>query len=146
MYTCSSVRGSWSISFHFFPFFRLRTVVVVGSLYWARSRLQPSIFRSFFPTHLESVPPQLEPSYKPLCLLSDNNRKWFPDKKLDKARSLLYRSQILQVNMRWKALAEIYKKNSFAVFAPFSKLIFCLKIAKTFAFILPMLLHLSKVR
>ena len=38
--------------------FRLRTVLVVGSLYWARSRLQPSIFRSFFPTYLESVPPR----------------------------------------------------------------------------------------
>ena len=43
---------------HFTSFlFRLRTVVVVGSLYRARSRLQPSIFRSFFPTYLESVPP-----------------------------------------------------------------------------------------
>ena len=29
--------------------------------------------------------------------------------KLHRARSLLYRRQILQVNMRWKALAEIYK-------------------------------------
>ena len=51
-----SVRGSWSISL--LSFFRLRTVVVVGSLNWARSRLQPSIFRIFFPTYLESVPPQ----------------------------------------------------------------------------------------
>ena len=32
-------------------------VVVVGSLYWARSRLQPSTFRILFPTYLESVPP-----------------------------------------------------------------------------------------
>ena len=30
------------------------------------------------------------------------------------ARSRLYRSQILQVNMRWKALAEIYTMHSFA--------------------------------
>ena len=29
--------------------------------------------------------------------------------KLYKARSLLYRRQILQQNMRWKALDEIYK-------------------------------------
>ena len=34
--------------------------------------------------------------------------------KLDRARSRLYRSQILQVNMRWKALAEIYTMHSFA--------------------------------
>ena len=31
------------------------------------------------------------------------------------ARSRLYRSQILQVNMRWKALAEIYTMHSFAL-------------------------------
>ena len=36
--------------------------------------------------------------------------------------------------MRWKALAEIYKIHSFA---PFSKLIFCLKIAKNVANCLP---------
>ena len=29
--------------------------------------------------------------------------------ELDKARSLLYRHQILQENIRWKALDEIYK-------------------------------------
>ena len=34
--------------------------------------------------------------------------------KLYKARSRLYRSQILQVNTRWKALAEIYTMPSFA--------------------------------
>ena len=34
--------------------------------------------------------------------------------KLDTARSRLYRSQILQVNMRLKALAEIYTMRSFA--------------------------------
>ena len=34
--------------------------------------------------------------------------------KLWRARSRLYRSQILQVNMRWKALAEIYIMHSFA--------------------------------
>ena len=33
------------------------------------------------------------------------------------ARSRLYQSQILQVNMRWKALAEIYTMHSFAPLA-----------------------------
>ena len=41
----------------------------------------------------------------------------FPE--LFRARSRLYRSQILQVNIRWKALVEIYTKHSFA---PFSNL------------------------
>ena len=35
--------------------------------------------------------------------------------KLYRARSRLYRSQILQVNMRLKALAEIYTMHSFAL-------------------------------
>ena len=39
--------------------------------------------------------------------------------ELIKARSRLYRSHILQVNARWKALAEIYTMHSFA---PFSNL------------------------
>ena len=34
--------------------------------------------------------------------------------KLDRARSRLYRGQILQQNMRLKALAEIYTMHSFA--------------------------------
>ena len=34
--------------------------------------------------------------------------------KIKSARSRLYRSQILQVNTRWKALAEIYTMHSFA--------------------------------
>ena len=36
--------------------------------------------------------------------------------ELYRARSRLYRSQILQVNTRWKALAEIYTVHSFAPF------------------------------
>ena len=36
--------------------------------------------------------------------------------QLDRARSRLYRGQILQQNMRWKALAEIYTMHSFAPF------------------------------
>ena len=38
--------------------------------------------------------------------------------KLDRARSRLYRSRILQENMRWKALAETYTMHACA---PFSK-------------------------
>ena len=37
--------------------------------------------------------------------------------ELFRARSRLYRSQILQVNTRWKTLAEIYTKHSFAPFS-----------------------------
>ena len=44
--------------------------------------------------------------------------------ELFRARSRLYRSQILQVNIRWKALAEIYTMHSFA---PFSNLNFFVK-------------------
>ena len=47
--------------------------------------------------------------------------------KIKSARSRLYRSRFLQVNTRWKALAEIYTMHSFA---PFSNLIFSSKIAK----------------
>ena len=50
--------------------------------------------------------------------------------KLDRARSRLYRSQILQVNTRWKALAEIYTMHSFALF---SNLNFFVKNAESFA-------------
>merc|ERR1712224_1187351 len=39
-----------------FPFFSGCLLVVVGSLYWARSRRQPSIFQSFS-DYFESVPP-----------------------------------------------------------------------------------------
>ena len=35
---------------------------------------------------------------------------------LERARYRLYRSQILQENMRWKTLAEIYTMHSFAPF------------------------------
>ena len=47
-----------------------------------------------------------------------------------RARSRLYRNQILQVNTRWKALAEIYTMHSFA---PFSNLNFFVKNAESFA-------------
>ena len=41
---------------------------------------------------------------------------WIISPKLRGARSRLYRRQILQVNTRWKALAEIYTIHSFAPF------------------------------
>ena len=50
--------------------------------------------------------------------------------KLRGARFQLYRRRFLQVNTRWKALAEIYTMHSFA---PFSNLNFFVKIAKTFS-------------
>ena len=50
--------------------------------------------------------------------------------ELIRGRSRLYRSQILQVNTRWKALAEIYSMHSFA---PFSNLNFFVKIVEMFA-------------
>ena len=40
--------------------------------------------------------------------------EWHGCGKLYRARSRLYRSHILQVNSRWKALAEIYTMHSFA--------------------------------
>ena len=50
--------------------------------------------------------------------------------KLDRARSRLYRGQILQQNMRLKALAEIYTMHSFAQLC---NLIFLSKIFQKFA-------------
>ena len=49
--------------------------------------------------------------------------------KLRGARSRLYRRRFLQVNTRWKALAEIYTMHSFA---PFSNLNFFVKNRQNF--------------
>ena len=49
--------------------------------------------------------------------------------KLRGARSRLYRRRFLQVNTRWKALAEIYTMHSFA---PFSSLNFFVKLLRNF--------------
>jgi len=49
--------------------------------------------------------------------------------KLYRARPRLYRRRFLQVNMRWKALAEIYTMHSFA---PFSSLNFFVKLLRNF--------------
>ena len=53
-----------------------------------------------------------------------------PTSKRETARSRLYRRRFLQVNTRWKALAEIYTMHSFA---PFSKLRFLFKYRSNFA-------------
>ena len=50
--------------------------------------------------------------------------------KLYRARSWLYRGQILQENMRWKALGEIYTMHSFAQLCNRN---FCQNFAKIFA-------------
>ena len=50
--------------------------------------------------------------------------KWFTADQPWRARSRLYPSQMFQVNMRLKVLAEIYTMHSFA---PFSTLIFFVK-------------------
>ena len=55
-----------------------------------------------------------------------------------RARSRLYRSQILQVNTRWKALVEIYTMHSFA---PFSNLNFFVKNRQNFFAIELMNIH-----
>ena len=57
--------------------------------------------------HVEEVAPDL--SWK----VRYRTFPWFfsQTSKLYRARSLLYRRQILQVNIRWKALDEIYKIN-----------------------------------
>ena len=52
-----------------------------------------------------------------------------PGAALERARSRLYRNEILQVNMRWKALAKIYTMHSFA---PFSNLNFFVKNRQNF--------------
>ena len=52
--------------------------------------------------------------------LNSNSR----ERELHRARSRLYRSQTLQVDTRWKALAEIYTMHSFA---PFSNVNFFVK-------------------
>ena len=53
--------------------------------------------------------------------------------KIKTVRSRLYRSQILQVNIRWKALAEIYTMHSFAPFSWDQSSHVCTKIAENFA-------------
>ena len=58
--------------------------------------------------------------------------------KLRGARSRLYRRRFLQVNTRWKALAEIYTMHSFA---PFSNLNFFVKNRQNFFAIELMNIH-----
>ena len=66
-----------------------------------------------------------------------NSELNFPP-KLRGARSRLYRRRFLQVNTRWKALAEIYTMHSFA---PFSNLNFFVKNRQNFFAIELMNIH-----
>ena len=63
---------------------------------------------AFFPAHVNADASALSKlnSWRLLKLI-----------KIKSARSRLYRSQILQVNTCWKALAEIYTMHSFAPFS-----------------------------
>ena len=60
--------------------------------------------------------------------------------KLCKARSRLYRNQILQVNTRWKALAEIYTMHAFAPFSDIEIFVF-----RKFAIFSQMLLFFRQI-
>ena len=78
---CISVRGSWSISFHFFPF----QVTYCSSRWFAILGPFPAATIDFshpFPTYLESVPPQkflqLSAHFQiahHICTVSEKNRK-----------------------------------------------------------------------
>ena len=66
--------------------------------------------------------------------------------KLYRARSRLYRNEILQENMRWKALAEIYTMHSFAPFWNRSlSSMFCLKITEILPKCCQILLKIIKI-
>ena len=73
----------------------------------------------------------------PLLRSEVNSELNFPP-KLRGARSRLYRRRFLQVNTRWKALAEIYTMHSFA---PFSNLNFFVKNRQNFFAIELMNIH-----
>ena len=73
-------------------------------------------------------PPGLQKRALKFQSLNSNSRE-LELTNLLRAHSRLYRNQILQVNTRWKALAEIYTKHSFASFSD----LFSLKIAEHFA-------------
>ena len=66
-----------------------------------------------------------------------NNIEYFPP-NFEGACSRLYRRRFLQVNTRWKALAEIYTMHSFA---PFSNLNFFVKNRQNFFAIELMNIH-----
>ena len=86
------------------------------------SRSSPSFHVGHFASTLCTPFHDCIPHTWGICNNNNNNINYDPDwgictrraGKLYKARSRLYRSQILQVNTRWKALAEIYTMHSFA--------------------------------
>ena len=104
-----------------------------------QSQVFPSRARSWWHAEqcsrsaLECSPAKTSPGLQIRALKFQSSSSKFPRARtceLHRARSRLYRSQILQVNTRWKALAEIYTMHSFA---PFSNLNFFVKNAESFA-------------
>ena len=65
---------------------------------------------------MKETPPPLEDAAAQALRSEVNSELNFPP-KLRGARSRLYRRRFLQVNTRWKALAEIYTMHSFKTFS-----------------------------
>ena len=82
--------------------------------------------------------PAFRDAEQPAGLRSEVNIELNFPPKLRGARSRLYRRRFLQVNTRWKALAEIYTMHSFA---PFSNLNFFVKNRQNFFAIELMNIH-----
>ena len=80
----------------------------------------------------------MTPARKEKRVRSEGNIELNFPPKLRGARSRLYRRRFLQVNTRWKALAEIYTLHSFA---PFSNLNFFVKNRQNFFAIELMNIH-----
>ena len=83
-------------------------------------KLWESLFTSRRPAQAAASPAKAAP--KPArrrrvtrLRFAESGRQASESSELDRARPRLYRSQILQVNMRLKALAEIYTMHSFAL-------------------------------
>ena len=81
------------------------SVVVRADVHLELHAGHPQHLRTFLTGRPERRPPR--PLHSEACCIARSG-------KLDRARSRLYRSRILQENMRWKALAEIYTMHSFA--------------------------------
>ena len=94
--------------------------------YVCRFKVAPKQWQPYFAVGLVllSVLACMEGQRAEVAVRSEVNIELNFPPKLGGARSRLYRRRCLQVNMRWKALAEIYKMHSFA---PFSNLNFFVK-------------------
>ena len=82
----------------------------VSWAYWDRRR------RDDCPLHLRTKAPIWTRCNRTSWILSTSGNCTRRAGKLERVRSRLYRSQNLQQNMHWKALAEIYTMHSFAPF------------------------------